>query len=154
MEQVYQARLRANGQAVAVKVQRPGVRAAISLDIYILRRLVGFARNALRLNTDLEVYFRHLLLMNEPSISVISDAVGFRGDFATFYWFPYEFLKAGRQDLRRERSSYHQERFCWFRFGVCDTFQFVTSACSLICRVLWMNGQPASSRCALLPLSL
>ncbi|CAM6103304.1 unnamed protein product [Calypogeia fissa] len=52
--QVYQARLRANGEAIAVKVQRPGVRAAISLDIYILRRLVGIARSVFRLNTDLE----------------------------------------------------------------------------------------------------
>ncbi|KAL2634519.1 hypothetical protein R1flu_005998 [Riccia fluitans] len=52
--QVYQARLRANGQAVAVKVQRPGVRAAISLDIYILRQLVGLARKVFRLNTDLQ----------------------------------------------------------------------------------------------------
>ncbi|KAG6549001.1 hypothetical protein Mapa_009443 [Marchantia paleacea] len=52
--QVYQARLRANGEAVAVKVQRPGVRAAISLDIYILRNLVGVARKVFRLNTDLQ----------------------------------------------------------------------------------------------------
>jgi len=35
--QVYQARLAGTGQAVALKVQRPGVRAAIALDIYILR---------------------------------------------------------------------------------------------------------------------
>ncbi|XP_062184227.1 uncharacterized aarF domain-containing protein kinase At1g71810, chloroplastic isoform X3 [Phragmites australis] len=51
--QVYQARLLSNGKLVAVKVQRPGVQAAISLDIFILRFLAGFARKAAKLNTDL-----------------------------------------------------------------------------------------------------
>eukprot|EP00850_Spirogloea_muscicola_P021698 SM000258S09114 [mRNA] locus=s258:166872:173607:- [translate_table: standard] len=52
--QVYQARLRPNGQAVAVKVQRPGVRAAIALDIFILRILAGYVRKFAKLNTDLQ----------------------------------------------------------------------------------------------------
>lgn len=52
--QVYQARLRTNGQIVAVKVQRPGVRAAIALDIFILRLLAGYIRNAGKFNTDLQ----------------------------------------------------------------------------------------------------
>lgn len=52
--QVYQARLCSNGKIVAVKVQRPGVQAAISLDIYILRFLAGVARKARKLNTDLQ----------------------------------------------------------------------------------------------------
>uniref|UniRef100_A0ACD5UW87 Uncharacterized protein n=1 Tax=Avena sativa TaxID=4498 RepID=A0ACD5UW87_AVESA len=52
--QVYQARLRSSGKVVAVKVQRPGVQAAISLDIYILRFLAGVARKARKLNTDLQ----------------------------------------------------------------------------------------------------
>ncbi|XP_059069041.1 uncharacterized aarF domain-containing protein kinase At1g71810, chloroplastic isoform X2 [Cryptomeria japonica] len=52
--QVYQARLRSNGEIVAVKVQRPGVRAAIALDIFILRLLVGYVRKAVNLNTDLQ----------------------------------------------------------------------------------------------------
>lgn len=52
--QVYQARLRPNGQTVAVKVQRPGVRAAIALDIFILRLLAGFVRKVGKFNTDLE----------------------------------------------------------------------------------------------------
>lgn len=52
--QVYQARLRPNGQTVAVKVQRPGVRAAIALDIFILRILAGYVRKAGRFNTDLQ----------------------------------------------------------------------------------------------------
>ncbi|PWZ41446.1 putative aarF domain-containing protein kinase [Zea mays] len=51
--QVYQARLRSSGKIVAVKVQRPGVQAAISLDIYILRFLANLARKAAKLNTDL-----------------------------------------------------------------------------------------------------
>ncbi|KAG0557746.1 hypothetical protein KC19_11G154200, partial [Ceratodon purpureus] len=51
--QVYQARLRPNGKLVAVKVQRPGVRAAMALDLFILRKLAGFAKTLLKLNTDL-----------------------------------------------------------------------------------------------------
>ncbi|KAK1301791.1 putative aarF domain-containing protein kinase [Acorus calamus] len=52
--QVYQARLRSSGKVVAVKVQRPGVQAAISLDIFILRFLAGLIKRAAKLNTDLE----------------------------------------------------------------------------------------------------
>ncbi|POO00293.1 Tyrosine-protein kinase [Trema orientale] len=52
--QVYQARLRRKGQVVAVKVQRPGVQAAISLDIFILRFLAGLIKRARKLNTDLQ----------------------------------------------------------------------------------------------------
>lgn len=52
--QVYQARLRRKGQLVAVKVQRPGVQAAISLDIFILRVLAGLVKRARKLNTDLQ----------------------------------------------------------------------------------------------------
>ncbi|XP_065019346.1 uncharacterized aarF domain-containing protein kinase At1g71810, chloroplastic-like isoform X2 [Musa acuminata AAA Group] len=52
--QVYQARLRSSRKVVAVKVQRPGVQAAISLDIFILRYIAGFVRRAARLNTDLQ----------------------------------------------------------------------------------------------------
>ncbi|XP_051126452.1 uncharacterized aarF domain-containing protein kinase At1g71810, chloroplastic isoform X2 [Andrographis paniculata] len=52
--QVYQARLRASGKVVAIKVQRPGVRAAISLDILILRYIAGVIRKAGKFNTDLQ----------------------------------------------------------------------------------------------------
>lgn len=55
VSQVYQARLRPNGQSVAVKVQRPGVRAAMALDLFILRKLAGTVGSLLRLNTDLPV---------------------------------------------------------------------------------------------------
>lgn len=54
-EKVYQARLRSSGQVVAVKVQRPGVQAAIALDILILRYLAGLIRKAGKFNTDLQV---------------------------------------------------------------------------------------------------
>lgn len=39
--QVYYARLRSTGQAVAVKVQRPGALSTISKDLYVMRRGVG-----------------------------------------------------------------------------------------------------------------
>ncbi|KAI9073311.1 hypothetical protein K1719_044719 [Acacia pycnantha] len=52
--QVYRARLRQSQQVVAVKVQRPGVQAAISLDMLILRYLAGFIRRAGKFNTDLQ----------------------------------------------------------------------------------------------------
>ncbi|XP_022850333.1 uncharacterized aarF domain-containing protein kinase At1g71810, chloroplastic isoform X3 [Olea europaea var. sylvestris] len=52
--QVYQARLRPSGKVVAVKVQRPGVRAAISLDILILRFLAVLVKKAGKFNTDLQ----------------------------------------------------------------------------------------------------
>ncbi|OMO79295.1 hypothetical protein COLO4_24477 [Corchorus olitorius] len=52
--QVYQARLRHSGQVVAVKVQRPGVQAAIALDILILRFLAGVVKRAGKFNTDLQ----------------------------------------------------------------------------------------------------
>uniref|UniRef100_M4DHY7 Protein kinase domain-containing protein n=1 Tax=Brassica campestris TaxID=3711 RepID=M4DHY7_BRACM len=53
--QVYQARLRRSGEVVAVKVQRPGVRAAIALDTLILRYLAGLIKKAGRFNSDLQV---------------------------------------------------------------------------------------------------
>ncbi|KAK4489919.1 hypothetical protein RD792_000567 [Penstemon davidsonii] len=52
--QVYQARLRSSGKVVAIKVQRPGVRAAISLDILILRYLAGVIKIVGKFNTDLQ----------------------------------------------------------------------------------------------------
>ncbi|KAL8144329.1 hypothetical protein V2J09_017361 [Rumex salicifolius] len=52
--QVYRARLRSTGQVVAIKVQRPGVRAAIALDILILRFMAGIIRRAGKFNTDLQ----------------------------------------------------------------------------------------------------
>ncbi|KAI9199975.1 hypothetical protein LWI28_000963 [Acer negundo] len=52
--QVYQARLRQSRQVVAVKVQRPGVQAAISLDILILHFVAGLIKIAGKFNTDLQ----------------------------------------------------------------------------------------------------
>ncbi|KAF1884591.1 hypothetical protein Lal_00028472 [Lupinus albus] len=73
--QVYQARLRKTGQVVAVKVQRPGVQAAISLDILILRFMTGLIRKVGKLNTDLQAVvdewasslFREMDYNNEAS---------------------------------------------------------------------------------------
>ncbi|KAF5749304.1 hypothetical protein HS088_TW04G01271 [Tripterygium wilfordii] len=52
--QVYQAKLHSSGQIVAVKVQRPGVQAAIALDILILRFIAGVIKKARKFNTDLQ----------------------------------------------------------------------------------------------------
>merc|ERR1719148_540102 len=43
--QVYKAKLRATGEEVAVKVQRPGVLETVSLDLYLARQIGLFARN-------------------------------------------------------------------------------------------------------------
>ncbi|KAL3153782.1 hypothetical protein ABBQ32_013367 [Trebouxia sp. C0010 RCD-2024] len=51
--QVYRGILRRGGEAVAVKVQRPGVRESIALDIYILRWLAGKVKTYRKLNSDL-----------------------------------------------------------------------------------------------------
>ncbi|CAL8466667.1 g6203 [Coccomyxa elongata] len=51
--QVYRGRLREGGREVAVKVQRPGVRESIALDVHILRILAAFVRRWRRLNSDL-----------------------------------------------------------------------------------------------------
>jgi len=51
--QVYRGRLLHEGVEVAVKVQRPGMRAAISLDIFLLRYLATQAMKVVKTNTDL-----------------------------------------------------------------------------------------------------
>lgn len=51
--QVYRARLRDGGLDVAVKVQRPGIREAMALDIFILRWLVNQVRRIRQVNSDL-----------------------------------------------------------------------------------------------------
>ena len=48
--QVYRGTLREGGQPVAVKVQRPGVREQIALDVYILRRLLVAVRLVRKVN--------------------------------------------------------------------------------------------------------
>jgi len=47
---VYKGTLRSNGQAVAVKVQRPGVREQIAMDVFILRNLLAFVREWRKVN--------------------------------------------------------------------------------------------------------
>ena len=51
--QVYKAKLRATGEEVAVKVQRPGVRTSIALDVLVLRQLAVGVRRWGKLNSDL-----------------------------------------------------------------------------------------------------
>jgi aarF domain-containing kinase len=51
--QVYRATLRDSGDVVAVKVQRPGVKTAIALDVLVLRQLAVVIRQWRKLNTDL-----------------------------------------------------------------------------------------------------
>lgn len=46
--QVYKARLRVNGNLVAIKVQRPNCEPTISLDLYVLRFYAGFLTKALK----------------------------------------------------------------------------------------------------------
>ncbi|XP_042520328.1 uncharacterized aarF domain-containing protein kinase At1g71810, chloroplastic [Macadamia integrifolia] len=92
--QVYQARLRPGGQVVAVKVQRPGVQAAISLDIFILRYLAGLVRTAAKLNTDLQAVldewasslFREMDYREEAR-----NGLKFRPDFGMMGEFKQEF---------------------------------------------------------------
>ena len=50
---MYRGRLRDGGRDVAVKVQRPGVRESIALDIHILRAGAGLFGRWRRLNSDL-----------------------------------------------------------------------------------------------------
>ncbi|KVH99599.1 hypothetical protein Ccrd_022169 [Cynara cardunculus var. scolymus] len=74
--QVYQARLRDTGQIVAVKVQRPGVQAAISLDILILHYLAGLVRRAGKFNTDLQVsYHKSIAVVDEWASSLFRESV-------------------------------------------------------------------------------
>ncbi|EFN55778.1 hypothetical protein CHLNCDRAFT_57703 [Chlorella variabilis] len=51
--QVYRAVLRDTGEAVAVKVQRPGVAASIALDVFVLRQLLAALRQWRKVNSDL-----------------------------------------------------------------------------------------------------
>lgn len=53
--QVYKAKLRATGDIVAVKVQRPGVLETVSLDLYLARQLGIFARKIPALTDRIDV---------------------------------------------------------------------------------------------------
>jgi aarF domain-containing kinase len=53
---VYKARLKANGDTVAIKIQRPKCEEIISLDLYILRWWSGIYTNVFQfLNRDINV---------------------------------------------------------------------------------------------------
>ncbi|MBD0262508.1 MAG: AarF/ABC1/UbiB kinase family protein [Tolypothrix sp. Co-bin9] len=52
--QVYKGKLKSTGEEVAVKVQRPDLREGITIDLYILRRLAGWAQRSFkRVRSDL-----------------------------------------------------------------------------------------------------
>jgi hypothetical protein len=53
--QVYRCALAGSGREVAVKVQRPGVRRLISLDIHVLRLLLGAARRLVGIKQDVRL---------------------------------------------------------------------------------------------------
>jgi hypothetical protein len=50
--QVYKNRLRATGETVAIKVQRPNILEKIALDMYLLREFAGILKILLNVNTD------------------------------------------------------------------------------------------------------
>lgn len=53
---MYKARLRVNGNLVAIKVQRPNCESTISLDLYVLRFYAGFLTKALKaLNREVDL---------------------------------------------------------------------------------------------------
>ncbi|GAB4820938.1 hypothetical protein N2152v2_007984 [Parachlorella kessleri] len=61
LAQVYRARLRATGQEVAVKVQRPNALATISKDLYVMRRAIGVYERLVRRFTAQTTDYQRLL---------------------------------------------------------------------------------------------
>jgi hypothetical protein len=59
--QVYRARLRSNGQEVAVKVQRPGALSTISKDLYVMRRGIGVYEQLVKRFTAQTTDYQQLL---------------------------------------------------------------------------------------------
>lgn len=61
VQQVYYARVRATGQPVAVKVQRPGALSTISKDLYVMRRGVGVYEQLVKRFTAQTTDYQQLL---------------------------------------------------------------------------------------------
>ncbi|KIY92117.1 putative aarF domain-containing protein kinase [Monoraphidium neglectum] len=61
LAQVYRARVRATGQEVAVKVQRPGALSTISKDLYVMRRAVGVYERIVKRFTAQTTDYQQLL---------------------------------------------------------------------------------------------
>ena len=86
--QVYRATLAANGDEVAVKVQRPHLLPTIALDIFILRNAAKALRRARRLNSNLpsliddwaSSIYREMSYRNE-----LANADEFRSLFSHYY---------------------------------------------------------------------
>ncbi|XP_075515923.1 protein ACTIVITY OF BC1 COMPLEX KINASE 3, chloroplastic-like [Primulina tabacum] len=83
--QVYKARLKFSGQIVAVKVQRPGIEAAIGLDFYLIRGL-GF-------------------LINKYVDIISSDVVALIDEFARRVFQELNYVQEG-QNARRFKKLY------------------------------------------------
>ena len=77
--QVYKGKLK-TGETVAVKVQRPGLRERITLDMYILRQLAGWAKKNIK--------------------RVRSDLVGIMDEFATRIFEEMDYIQEGNNAER------------------------------------------------------
>ncbi|EOD41211.1 hypothetical protein EMIHUDRAFT_462052 [Emiliania huxleyi CCMP1516] len=67
LAQVFRATLRSSGEAVAVKVQRPGVQSLVSKDLYVLRRAAEVERFAPQQRTD------YVGLLNEWAVGFYTE---------------------------------------------------------------------------------
>jgi aarF domain-containing kinase len=83
--QVYKATLRATGETVAVKVQRPGVLETVSLDLYLARAAGNFARNF-------------------PAVVQRLDAVALLDEFAYRFYQELDYNLECENGLRIERE--------------------------------------------------
>lgn len=127
--QVYRGVLRSSGEAVAVKVQRPGVAASIALDVYILRQARAAA-----------VALRALLPLAEGMCS--------SGDFAEARSDSVP-LAGGAKEHGGCSAAAHRASInlasalacacsCWRWCGAC-------ASSTPTCRRCWMSGPAACS---------
>ena len=83
--QVYKATLKATGQTVAVKVQRPGVLETVSLDLYLAREL-------------------GMIIRNVPSLSQRLDAVALLDEFAYRFYQELDYNLECENGLRIKKE--------------------------------------------------
>ena len=98
LAQVYRARLRATGELVAVKVQRPGVQELISKDLYVLRRAAEVyqglvTRFAPQQRTD------YVALLNEWAVGFYTE-LDFVNEASNMKKMSLVFEEAGVTDVR------------------------------------------------------
>ncbi|KAK9271262.1 hypothetical protein L1049_026852 [Liquidambar formosana] len=111
--QVYKAQLKYSGQVVAVKVQRPGIEAAIGLDFYLIRGL-GF-------------------LINKYVDIITSDVVALIDEFARRVYQELNYVQEG-QNARRFKKLYADKEDVL----VPDIFWDYTSG--KVLTMEWVNG--------------